>query len=356
VRRAGRRRGTTRGAFAGSPRPSVRRPTAARVLRAAVTVGAASVVIGGCSTSADPTPTLPADVTAALHAELRQDRTQYADRTASLRVVNQSGRDLVLLGGTVTAPGFDPTTPDGGTDRPLPAGAGRDVRLRLGDVDCATPPDDGDLRAVVRVALAPGEETGRTDVDEAGPGEAGLGEAGLGEAGPGTAAASDPASGVEVEVPVADPLGRIAAVHAEVCAERLVATGARLEVGGVEAAEVEGRDGGRAAGLRVTVVVTPVVGGPDVQVVHVTGTTLLTPAGGATTWSGDAVVPADGVVVLDALPARCDPHAVGEDKRGTFLPVVATVDGAEQPVVYLPMTDAGRAAVYDAVHDACGWD
>ncbi|ANC32178.1 hypothetical protein [Isoptericola dokdonensis] len=352
MRRADRRRrGTTPWAQAAASCPPVRRPTAARLLRAAVAVGVAGVALAGCSATTDPTPTLPADVAAALHAELRQDRTQYADRTASLRVVNDSGRDLVLLGGTVTAPGFDPTTPDGGTDRPLPAGAGRDVRLRLGTVDCATPPDDGDLRAVVRVALAPGEETGRTDVDEAGLGEAGLGEAGLG-----TAAASAAASGIEVEVPVTDPLGRLAAVHAEVCAERLVATGARLEVGGVEAAEVEGRGGGRAAGLRVTVVVTPVVGGPDVQVVHVTGTTLLTPAGGATTWSGDAVVPADGVVVLDALPARCDPHAVGEDKRGTFLPVVATVDGAEQPVVYLPMTDAGRAAVYDAIHDACGWD
>ncbi|PFG44770.1 hypothetical protein ATJ88_3506 [Isoptericola jiangsuensis] len=306
---------------------------------------AAGLVLAACTPPAStPTPTLPADVAAALTAELRQDRTQYADRTGALRVVNGSDHDLVLLGGTVTAPGFSPTTPDGVTDRPLPAGSGRDVRLRLGDVDCATAPDEAAVHAVVRVALPPDGETGTEAAGRAADAHV----AGTG--------ATAPTAGVEVEVPVVDPLGRLAAVHAEVCAERLVATGARLEVTDVVAAEVEGRDGGPAPGLRLTVAVTPVDGGPAVRVDEVTGTTLLSPAGGATTWTGDAVEPTDDVVVLDALPARCDPHAVGEDKRGTFLPVVASVDGVQQAVTYLPMTDAQRAAVYTAIHDACGWD
>jgi hypothetical protein len=47
---------------------------------------------------------------------------------------------------------------------------------------------------------------------------------------------------------------------------------------------------------------------------------------------------------------------VAEDKRGTFVPVHATVDGVEQPVVYLAMPAALRAELFAFVHDACGWE
>ena len=60
-------------------------------------------------------------------------------------------------------------------------------------------------------------------------------------------------------------------------------------------------------------------------------------------------------VTLAFEPARCDPHAVAEDKRGTFLGVHARVDGVEQEVVHLPPGDALRGAVHDFVAAACGW-
>ncbi|CAM3915540.1 hypothetical protein [Isoptericola cucumis] len=310
--------------------------TTRRLLAAACVL----LVVAGCTPGEqDERPPVDAE---SLRAELRQDRTQYADRTAAVRVVNEGAAPLTLFGGALDAPGFGPSSPDGDHPaRSVPPGSGRDVRIRLGDVDCdAPPPEAATGAAATTTEVATATVTVATGED---------------------AAEGD---GTEVTLGVTDPLGRLATVHTEVCAERLVATGVRLRVTRVEPATVGGRGGdgsgsdGEAGepGGRVTLAVEPVPGGPQVRLVRVAGTTLLSPAG-AVAWTGDALAgQAEGAVVLDVVPARCDPHAVGEDKRGTFLPVTAEVDGVRQPVVYVPMSDAQRAAVYDLVHDACGWD
>ena len=59
--------------------------------------------------------------------------------------------------------------------------------------------------------------------------------------------------------------------------------------------------------------------------------------------------------VLEFLPGRCDPHAVAEDKRGTFLPVHVVIDGEELPVVHLAAPEALRGRLYDHIAAACGW-
>jgi len=56
-----------------------------------------------------------------------------------------------------------------------------------------------------------------------------------------------------------------------------------------------------------------------------------------------------------AMPARCDAHAVAEDKRGTFLPVRTTVDGVPQPLFYLDLGADLRGQVHRFVGEACGW-
>ncbi|TWH25767.1 hypothetical protein L600_000900000170 [Isoptericola variabilis J7] len=92
------------------------------------------------------------------------------------------------------------------------------------------------------------------------------------------------------------------------------------------------------------------------SVVRVGATTLMAPADGGPAWTGDALVgDGEGRLRLDVVPARCDPHAVAEDKRGTFVPVYAVVDGEEQPVVYLPMPDELKAELFAYVSEACGW-
>ncbi|MFD6137142.1 hypothetical protein [Isoptericola sp. NPDC060257] len=304
-------------------------------LAVGLVVGLGIVVAAtACTSPGDDAAPLPSGVAQGLSAELRQDRTQYADRRATLHVVNGSDQAVTLLGGTLDAPGYGPSAPDGPTRaRTLAPGAGRDVRLRLGEVDC-----DADAPAARSGADAQTTPVATATVRLA-----------AGEASPG----STPA-GTTVEVDVTDPLARLAAVHAEACAERLVASGVTLRVTDVRAADVPTPDGD-APGGRITLAVEPVPGGPDARLVEVSGTTLLSPAAG-TAWTGDDLTgQTDGAVVLDVVPARCDPHVVAEDKRGTFLPVHAEVDGAPQPVIYVPMTDEQRAAVYGLVHDACDW-
>jgi len=303
---------------------------------------AVGLVVGttACTPAGDDAAPLPNGVAQGLSAELRQDRTQYADRAAKLHVVNGSDRTVTLLGGTLDAPGFGPSGPDGPTRaREVPPGAGRDVRLRLGEVDCDSAPP----------APLTGAEAQRTPVAAATVLVADGAAAG-------SAATGSTPAGTAVEVEVVDPLGRLAAVHAEACAERLVASGVALRVTDVRAARVPAPDGDVPGG-RITLAVEPVPGGPDVRLTEISGTTLLSSAAG-TAWTGDDLAgqtAGDGRVVLDVVPARCDPHVVAEDKRGTFLPVHAEVDGAPQPVIHLPMTDPQRAAVYEFVHDACGW-
>jgi hypothetical protein len=58
-------------------------------------------------------------------------------------------------------------------------------------------------------------------------------------------------------------------------------------------------------------------------------------------------------VRLGIRPARCDPHAVAEDKVGTLLPLRVRVAGREGVL----KIDAGsrlRGRIYDFVTKACG--
>ncbi|MCS5734196.1 hypothetical protein [Herbiconiux daphne] len=59
--------------------------------------------------------------------------------------------------------------------------------------------------------------------------------------------------------------------------------------------------------------------------------------------------------VLDVTPARCDPHAVAEDKRGTFLPVEVSIADGPSGTVDIPSSDALRLALYDFIAAHCGY-
>lgn len=49
-------------------------------------------------------------------------------------------------------------------------------------------------------------------------------------------------------------------------------------------------------------------------------------------------------LVLDLVPARCDPHALAEDKVGTLFPVHVRADGLGPDASYdLPLDDGTRA-------------
>ncbi|HET8958353.1 MAG TPA: hypothetical protein VFM95_07840, partial [Microcella sp.] len=66
---------------------------------------------------------------------------------------------------------------------------------------------------------------------------------------------------------------------------------------------------------------------------------------------------------LSTVPARCDPHAIAEDKQGTLFRVdatltppngdVATGDAPASGTVTVTADDATRDAIYDAITRVC---
>ena len=116
---------------------------------------------------------------------------------------------------------------------------------------------------------------------------------------------------------------------------------------------------GRAAAPRARstasgeLVVGPVADGRAVEVVEVVGTTL---------FSASAALPVEVVagqslsLPLVVAPARCDPHAVGESKRGYAFGVRVVVDGGDPVLVTVEPTEAARVQMEDVLLEQCGLD
>ncbi|MFD7021534.1 hypothetical protein [Promicromonospora sukumoe] len=304
----------------------------ALVVALATLVGAAAVACsGGAPTPSSTLGPVPDDVAGHLTVQVDQGRTQYAAREVVLAVTNDSDETLTLLSGVLDADGFGPSHPTKENRTPaLRPGTTRDVYLGLGEAECAgfpagpgEPVPDAAPSAVLTLALGEYDDLG-------------------------------PATDVVVDE-VGDPGGHLARNHAVDCADEAVAAGVRLTVD--PDVPVETRDGDLTA--LVTLRIEPVDGGPEVTIDRIAGTTIMNnpdPGGGGSGWTGAALDgQRSGSVTLPVVPARCDAHAVGEDKRGTFLPVSASVDGVAQHVIYVPMPDSARADLFAFIGESCDW-
>ena len=263
--------------------------------------------------------TVPASALVAIHAEIRQSRSDWAARVVQVRVYDDGTEPVVVSGVALTTPGVDgvshgrprhPPTVDPGDDR--------DESVALRAPACGG--DDGAAHVVISLADAAGATA-------------------------------------ELALVAADPQRHLARIRAEDCAAAAVARGATLAWGtGVEATD---RAGTLVGSLDLTM--TPVAGGPTVVITQIDGTVLLSPlvAGAPTAaWAPTELAAprtAPVTVPLTFVPARCDPHAVAEDKRGTFVGVHGTVDGIPQHVFYLGVSDATRGELHDYIGRACGW-
>ncbi len=91
----------------------------------------------------------------------------------------------------------------------------------------------------------------------------------------------------------------------------------------------------------------------------VKSTTLLQPAAGGWLWQPAQVVAAGESLTLriDAVPARCDMHAIAEDKVGTRFDAAVSVlsDPIDRGSLTLVASDPQRARLYDFVATACGF-
>ncbi|CAN5329932.1 hypothetical protein BH10ACT7_BH10ACT7_32380 [soil metagenome] len=270
-----------------------------------------TLLIALLAACAPPTTELPAGVTVSVF----QNRFDYGVRQLELKVSNDTEAPVTVTRASLESSRF--ATP-AVWDRPqvVPAGAARDLRVQLTEPVCGEPVRD---RVVLEFTLADGRS--------------------------GTAS-----------VEPTDETGRLDAVNAEDCLGLAVAAIATIEAGDT----VQWTAGARSPAV-LDILVTPTGAAGEVTVHFAKGTVLLSLVDGTgaegydlpVEASFDATTPA-GIIQLHLVPARCDPHAVAEDKRGTFFPLeVETSDGAVGRI-YVPVSNEVRSTLYTFFGDYCG--
>ncbi len=294
-------------------RRSVRRVIAALIVVAAMTP------VAGCSPAPPPAPG-PSGAAAtaaelAVTAEVYRTRIDPSRGAIQLSVRNDAEAPLTVVVATLESPAL--STPIS-RERTTVIGPGltRDLPLTLSPAACpassTTPPE-----AVLTVMLADGSST-------------------------------------ELRVPTTDRLGQWAEWIEAECFAVAVAQRATLDV-----EHDPSRDDGALIGLRLTTDRLDA----GLELVSIGDTVLfglVSAADGArvTTMplvsSDDSGGSAGAVSIpLVITPARCDAHALADDKQGTLFVVEVLLDG-EPGSVTIVANSATRAALYDAYTRACG--
>jgi hypothetical protein len=281
--------------------------------RAVAPLAACLTLVAACSPGVDGaaserTQTLQESVA----VELLQYRRDVADRVLEVKVTNAGDAELKVAALEVVADGF---TGSGRESHESTIAAGRRVDLRTpyGKPECGTAenPAPSPAPSSVRVRLWP--------------------------------AGSD--APIEPELTAgAELLGRI---HARECADQYAR----------EAIDVAWAPTWQRVGSGPTLVVDGVLRvGPArraAEVVSVEGTTLFATQTEALPAGVEPGSPPSDVRVRFS-PQRCDPHAVGESKRGYAFGVRVRVEGQDEVVLTVQPDDAGHRVLEDALLEACG--
>lgn len=262
--------------------------TAAVVLAAAVAVTA----LQGCSPDAEGA--------APLTAELNQFRDNYGSQIIEIQVSNTSSVSLTVFSADMSSSLFPAGTswrakPEG---TEVPPGQTKSLPATLPAPSCGSPGADADAApsagaapAQVKVSFRQGSTTS------------------------------------DVQMPAADPFGVLARNRSELCLAQDAGRIARINL----APELEVAADGRTAVVRLQVTPRAAEAGTPRSLVieSIEGTTLLAEAPDAPWPRGITVVAggSPGEFRLRFRPARCDPHAVAEDKVGTLLPLRLDVGG-----------------------------
>lgn len=283
----------------------------------AATLVLAGLALSGCTAS----PTSPAHdggLPSGISVDVYQSRIDYAEHKLELAVANASDLPLEVLGASFSSPAFQPAVEYERAPTTVRPGTVTDLRVVLPAADCGA--QRGDPVVVLHYSF-------------------------------------DGAEG-KARVTAVDRMGQLAIVAAEDCRDEFVA-----EVATVAAAPqflpttIDGRP---AALLDFTA--TPTGAGGILVIDNVRGSPLLSLRDPATGVVGETVplgldigaATSPVTFTLTLVPARCDPHVVLEDKRGTFFTFTVTTR-QDTGVVYIGVDDATRSALYDFVALACGW-
>ena len=272
----------------------------------------AVALLGGLAGCA---PAAPAALPDGVTVEVLQGRTDYTSGTLVIRIVNDSPDDLVVSRASLNAPGFaGPATWDRGTT--VRVGTTVDLRATVPEPDCA------EASGTPRVELTTGDGDRRSTVT----------------------------------VEATDPLDTLDRLHSTGCIATLVDRVARISVG---PPVVEGVGTASVAVLPLSLAPTGSDG--SVEISGIGSTPLIRPAQDAADdvdgWSVSATVDAASAPVtvpLRIVPARCDPHAIAEDKIGTVLVISVELSDGIAGDYRLTLPEDIREAILDFVREHCG--
>ncbi|WBU38243.1 hypothetical protein [Homoserinibacter sp. YIM 151385] len=151
-----------------------------------------------------------------------------------------------------------------------------------------------------------------------------------------------------------DPYGQIDALVDEACFAREIAALVELEPLGVREPPRAGAPG------QLVVRARPTGASGEVRLTGLRSTVLLAlddGAGRVEHLDRDAPLTgpdAVGGFRIPVVPARCDAHALAEDKVGTVMPLELELDGGGMRLLHLRMPDGVRLALYELVAASCG--
>jgi hypothetical protein len=258
--------------------------------------------------------------------EVNQSRDQYGKQVIQILLTNVSGRSLTVTAAQLASPLFrggilwEPT----GAGLELPPGQPKSLPASLPAPACvqgqSTPPPSTTRQPVATVRYS---EAGQAGVREVAPG-------------------------------AVDPFGVLARNNTELCLAAEAAAVANIVLDRRLAVDLDSRT------AVVRLVITPKetdgarTGAGSLTIAGIGGTTLIAE-------SAEQPWPRNIRIVrgtprtelrLKIRPARCDPHAIAEDKVGTLLPLQVSVGGREGQLK-IPAGTELRGLIYGFVASAC---
>ena len=265
-------------------------------------------------------PAAPAELPDGVQVSVHQNRPDTEDRRLQVRIVNGSASALTVNALSFASPRFSEPAPYAKAPSTIRAGGTLDLPVSLPEPVCG---DDGPADATAEVRLEYALESGET--------------------------------GNVVVIPD-DPLNQLDGISERDCLQHSMDAVAELRE--PDRIRVEQADGRLVAFVDLAVNPTGSAGSFTIESVDDTvlfglfDPTSPTPRD---TLRVDLTVngsDAPGRLTIPLVPARCDAHAVAEDKRGTLLPLRVRV-GDATGIRYLALSDDRKGELYSYLNDAC---
>ncbi|SEJ18588.1 hypothetical protein SAMN04487917_104162 [Arthrobacter sp. yr096] len=287
-----------------------------RSIPACMTVLAATLVTAACNrsgadnaatTSAEPPP---------ITIEVNQSRDQYGKQAVLIQLTNTTDAELTVTGARLTSPLFNGDISWEQTEAlKLPPRQPKSLPARLPAPACHASTDAAEGPSATVRFSEPGKES------------------------------------TEATTGADDPFGVLARNSGELCLSADVAAVATMALDPT----LEVAPDARTAVVRLVISPSPTgatTAGFSVESIDQTTLLAETPTD---PWPRDIEVASGGSgreLALRIRPARCDPHAVAEDKVGTLLPLRIKM-GERQGLVKIPAPNQLRGLIYDFVTAAC---